>query len=273
MERIFTMIEDNSKIKIALCQFKVVDNKKHNLEKAHLFIEKAKEANSQIIVLPEMFNCPFDTKLFPEYAEKDNSDTYNFLKESSKNLVLIGGSIPEIDNDDKIYNTSYIFENGDLIGKYRKMNIFDVSYKNKSYKESDTITSGNTPVTVKTSLGNIGIAICFDLRFPLLFQKLEENNPFLYVIPAAFNNTSGPDHFKLLGRSRALDTQSYLALCSPAGNLETKYDPYGHSMIIDPWGKVLNELDDEEGIAIQIIDKEYVNEIRKKLPIKKKLIN
>lgn len=260
-------------IKIALCQFKVIDNKKQNIEKANLFIKKAKEANSQIIVLPEMFNCPFDTKLFPKYAEKDYSDTYNFLEKASEDIILIGGSIPEIDHENKIYNTSYIFENGSLIGKYRKINMFDVSYKNQSYKESDSITSGDKPLTVETSLGNIGIAICFDLRFPLLFQQLEKDNPFLYIVPAAFNNTSGPDHFKLLGRSRAIDTQSYVALCSPAGNLETTYNPYGHSMVIDPWGKVLNELEADEGIAIQVIDKKYINEIRQKLPLKKKLIN
>lgn len=263
---------ENKIIKIALCQFKIIEDKDQNIDKAAKFIDKSKDIGGNIIVLPEMFNCPFDPELFPDYGEKDNETTYKFLEKSSKEIILIGGSIPEIDGKN-LYNTSYIFENQKLIGKYRKINIFDVSYDDHIYQESKTITSGNASLTVKTSLGIIGIAICFDLRFPLLFQELEKDNPFLYVVPGAFNQISGPAHFKLLGRSRALDTQSYFALCSPASNNKTKYNPYGHSMLIDPWGEVLNELGAEEGIALQIIHKEYVNKVRNKLPIKKRLIN
>lgn len=264
------MIEDK-KIKIALCQHKVVDNKDENLDKAKIFIDKAKEYEADIVVLPEMFNCPFDTELFPKYAEKEGNFTYQFLKEASKDIILVGGSIPEKDGNN-IYNTSYIYENMELIGKYRKINTFDVDFNDKKYRESDSITEGNKTLVVNTSLGRIGIAICFDLRFPTLFQEMEKENPFLYIVPAAFNNISGPVHFKLLGRSRALDTQSYVALCSPAENKETNYNPYGHSMIIDPWGKVLNELEKDEGIALQTIYIDYVNEVRQTLPIKKKLI-
>ena len=259
-------------IKIALCQFKVVEDKEQNMDKAVKFIAKSKDMGGNIVVLPEMFNCPFDPDLFPAYGEKDGEETYRFLEQASKDIVLVGGSIPEIEVEN-LYNTSYIFENQKLIGKYRKINIFDVSYDNHVYQESKTIASGKVPLTIKTSFGTIGIAICFDLRFPSLFQELEKDNPFLYVVPGAFNQISGPAHFKLLGRSRALDTQSYLVLCSPASNIDTKYDPYGHSMIIDPWGEVLNELGAEEGIALQVIHREYVNKVRSKLPIKKKLIN
>lgn len=258
-------------IKIALCQFKVVDNKEQNIDKAAKFIAKAKDMGANIVVLPEMFNCPFDPDLFPLYGEKDGGSTYRFLKEVSKDILLIGGSIPETEGEN-LYNTSYVFENQKLIGKYRKINIFDVSYGDYVYQESKTITSGKVPLTVKTSFGTIGIAICFDLRFTSLFQELEKDNPFLYVVPAAFNQISGPAHFKLLGRSRALDAQSYLVLSSPSSNTQTKYNPYGHSMVINPWGEVLNELGAEEGIALQVIHKEYVNEVRNKLPIKKKLI-
>lgn len=259
------------KIKIALCQFKVEDNKDNNLQKAALFIAKAKEAKADIIVLPEMFNCPFDSQLFSKYAEREGDTTYNFLKEQSNNVLLIGGSIPE-KYENKIYNTSYIFENENLLGKYRKINLFDVSYKNINYIESATVSPGTKHMVIDSKFGKIGIAICFDIRFPGIFTAMEQDNPFLYVIPAAFNHLSGPAHFKLLGRSRALDTQSYIVLCSPASNTNTSYDPYGHSMIIDPWGDVLNELDSDEGIGIQIIDTDFVNEIRAKLPIKKKLI-
>lgn len=258
-------------MKIALCQMKVVQSKEKNLEIASLFIERAKLSDAEIVVLPEMFNTPYSKSFIRNNAEENQGPTYEFLLEASRGIILIGGSIPE-KSEDKIYNTTYAFENGVEIGKYRKINLFDVDYDDLSYHESEFISSGSSNTVIKTSLGKIGLAICFDLRFPNLFQKLEEENPFLYVVPGAFNNVSGPAHYQLLGRARALDTQSYFALCSPASDNEAKYCPYGHSMVIDPWGKVLNELDESEGIILQNIELEYVNEIRSKLPIKKQLI-
>lgn len=256
---------------IALCQMKVIPSKEENLEKARLFIERSKLSGADIVVLPEMFNCPYAKDDVNINAEEGHGTSYEFLKEASKGIILIGGSIPE-KSGAHIYNTTFAFEDGKELGRYRKINLFDVEYDGLIFHESDFITPGNEIVAIKTKFGIIGLAICFDLRFPDIFQKLEKENPFLYVVPAAFNNISGPAHYQLLGRSRGLDTQSYLVLCSPAANKNAKYSPYGHSMVIDPWGKVLNELDDLEGICIQKINIEYVNEIRSKLPIKKQLI-
>lgn len=258
-------------MKIALCQMKVAPTKVKNLEIASLFIERAKLSDAEIIVLPEMFNSPYTKASINNNAEENHGITYEFLREASKGIILIGGSIPEISGD-RMYNTTYAFENGVELGKYRKINLFDVDYDGLSYHESDFITPGTEYTVIETSIGRIGLAICFDLRFPELFKKLEAKNPFLYVVPGAFNNISGPAHYQLLGRARALDTQSYFLLCSPASDKDSEYCPYGHSMVVDPWGKVLNELDDGEGIILQNIEIEYVNEIRNKLPIKKQLI-
>lgn len=256
---------------IALCQMKVAPSKEKNLEIASLFIERAKLSEADIVILPEMFNTPYTRSFIRNNAEEYLGTTYQCLKEASKGIILIGGSIPE-KSGNKIYNTTYVFENGVELGKYQKINLFDVDYDDLSYHESEFIAPGKEYTVISTSLGKIGLAICFDLRFPDFFQKLEKENPFLYVVPGAFNKISGPAHYQLLGRARALDTQSYFALCSPASDKDAEYCPYGHSMVIDPWGKVLNELDDSEGIIIQSIEIEYVNEIRSKLPIKKKLI-
>lgn len=258
-------------MKIALCQMKVFPSKEKNLEIASLFIERAKLSDAEIIILPEMFNTPYTRSYIGNNAEEEHGTTYEYLLEASKGIILIGGSIPE-KSGDHIYNTTYAFENGVELGKYRKVNLFDVDYDDLSYHESEFISPGEDYTVIETSVGKIGLAICFDLRFPKLFQELEKDNPFLYVVPGAFNKVSGPAHYQLLGRARALDTQSYFALCSPAADKEAEYCPYGHSMVIDPWGKVLNELDEREGIILQDIEIEYVNEIRSKLPIKKKLI-
>lgn len=258
-------------MKIALCQMKVAPSKEKNLEIASLFIERAKLSEAEIIILPEMFNTPYTRSYIGNNAEEEHGTTYKYLLEASKGIILIGGSIPE-KSGDHIYNTTYAFENGVELGKYRKVNLFDVDYDDLSYHESEFISPGEDYTVIETSVGKIGLAICFDLRFPKLFQELEKDNPFLYVVPGAFNKVSGPAHYQLLGRARALDTQSYFALCSPAADKEAVYCPYGHSMVIDPWGKVLYELDEREGIILQDIEIEYVNEIRSKLPIKKKLI-
>ena len=259
-------------LRIALCQMKVAADKESNHAKAALFIERARESGSEIVVLPEMWGCPYDKSYFRDFAEEQGGSGYTFLQQQSRGILLIGGSLPELEGD-RIYNTCYVFEDGRLLGKYRKIHLFDVSYDGFRYKESDTISPGQELLVVKSRSGDIAIALCFDLRFPELFRELEERNPFLYVLPAAFNKISGPVHYRILGQVRALDQESYVALCSPASDPEGPYDPYGHSMVIDPWGLVLNELDGCEGIALQTINLDRVNEIRGKLPLKKQFID
>ena len=259
-------------IRIALCQMKVAADKAANRSKAAAFIQRARLSGAEIVVLPEMWGCPYDETYFRDFAEAEGGDGYRFLEEQSKGILLIGGSLPELDGG-RIYNTCYLFEDGRFLGKYRKIHLFDVAYDGFQYKESETISPGQDPLVVETRFGAIGIAICFDLRFPDLFRELERRNPFLYVLPAAFNKVSGPVHYKVLGQARALDQESYVALCSPASDPEGPYDAYGHSMVIDPWGLVLNELDGDEGIALQTIRLDRVNEIRGKLPLKKQFID
>lgn len=256
-------------IKLGLCQFKTSENKNENLDKAQAFITMAKNQEAGIIVLPEMFNCLYSGKSFLKESELEGGQSYKFLKEASSNCILIGGSIPERDTQGNIYNTSYIFENGQLLGKHRKIHLFDIDFNNVKMQESSYLTPGNETTVVETSLGKIGVAICFDLRFPELFLEMNKNQPFLYVIPAAFNNVTGPVHFSLLGRSRAVDFQSFVALCSSASNPEASYDPYGHSTVIDPWGNTLGELDNSEGVLIQKIKLNQLNLIRESLPLKR----
>lgn len=257
---------------ISLIQMLVSTDKKKNMENASRYIEKAAKSGSNAVILPEMFNTPYSHEYFDLFKEPPNGETVQTLVEIAKknNILIIAGSIPEYE-DDKIYNTSYVIEkDGEILGKYRKTHLFDIDIPGKiTFFESDTLTSGDCIRTVETSIGNIGILICYDIRFPEAMRKLAIEGARLVVVPAAFNMTTGPVHFELTARVRALDNQLYVAMCSPATDTNGVYTAYGHSLVADPWGGVLGKLGHEEGILNLDIDMEFIEEVRSKLPLLK----
>ena len=222
------------KIKIALCQINVVDNKEKNIENATSMILKAVKQNADFIVLPEMFNCPYSNEKFIEYCEEEtNSLTLSKIAKlaDENNTYILAGSIPEKE-DSKIFNTSYLFDkNGEIIAKHRKMHLFDIDVKGKIYfKESDTLSSGNKITIAKTEFGNVGIGICYDIRFPELARLMVNAGAEILFYPGAFNMTTGPAHWELTFRARALDNQVYCVGVAPALNRDASYHSYGHSM-------------------------------------------
>ena len=258
--------------KIGICQMRVVDDKQLNLDKATAMVRECANNGADMVVLPEMFNCPYDTQKFMEYAESsDNSPSLKIISESAKNndIYLVAGSIPEL-LDGNIYNSCFIFNrNGQIIDVYRKMHLFDVDIPGMIFKESETITAGNKIKVVETDLTTLGMAICYDIRFPELFRLMALKNTGLMVVPGAFNMKTGPAHWKTLIRARAIDNQVYMAVASPAANEDLSYVAYGHSLIVDPWGKVLCEAGQEEEIIYATIDTSYIDKIRGELPILK----
>jgi len=261
-----------SSLKIALCQMKVVEDKDKNLLKAEEMIRESVKNNTNIVVLPEMFNCPYSNNFFPAYAEEYPGKTTLLLSGLAKelNIYIIGGSIPEAENG-YIYNTCYIFDkNGNIIGKHRKMHLFDVEIENGIvFKESDTLKSGNSITVVDTEYGKIGVAICYDIRFPEIMRLMALQGAKIIVVPAAFNMTTGPAHWHSLGKIRALDNQVFFIAASPARNIESCYTAYGHSLIVNPWGQIIYEAQEYEAILYGEIDLEKVNTVRKELPLLK----
>ncbi|MBE6512548.1 MAG: carbon-nitrogen hydrolase family protein [Methanobrevibacter olleyae] len=266
-------------IKIALCQMNVVDNKERNIENAIKMIKESKKQGADLAVLPEMFNCPYENEKFIEYAEElDNSQT---LKEMAKianeeNIHVLAGSIPELERDDEkdtnsIYNTSVFFDNaGKPLGKHRKMHLFDIDVKGKIYfKESDTLSAGNDFTIIKTDLARIGIGICYDIRFVELSRIMALNGAEILIFPGAFNLTTGPAHWELLFRSRALDNQVYAIGVAPALDKDANYNSYGHSIAVNPWGEVIEELDYSEELRIVEIDLDEIKRIREEIPVLK----
>lgn len=261
-------------MKLGICQIKTTLKKIENINKAREMIIKTINQNVNIILLPECFNSPYGIKYFKEYSEsfQENQDniTFMFFKEISElypDIYFLFGSIPEKDGNN-IYNTMAIFYNGILINKYRKIHLYDINITNKhSFKESEVITPGKQPTIIKTPWGNIGVGICYDLRFPKLAEYYRKNNCFLIVYPGSFNMITGKDHWELLQRSRALDNMLFIASCSTARNDGSIYESWGHSMVVNPWGTVIEKLDDKEGIITVDIDINKINDTKQTIPI------
>ncbi len=258
--------------KLGLCQMMGSKEKEESRAKAKAMVSEAAKNGAQVIALPEMWNCPYANEYFKPYGEPEDGPTVQFLSDLAKeqDIYLIGGSISELDGD-KVYNTSYSFDReGQLIGKHRKAHLFDINVKNGiRFMESDTLSPGDKATVIDTEYGKIGVAICYDVRFPELSRKMALEGAKLIVLPAAFNMTTGPAHWDLTMRARALDNQVYFAAVSPARDLKGVYRAYGSSCIATPWGEFLVKTDEKEGIVYGDIDLDYVESIREQLPLLK----
>jgi len=258
--------------KVAVCQMDILENKEKNLQNAEKMILEASSNGADLVVLPEMFNCPYNNSFFPKYAEEFPGVTTKLLSKlsESQRIYIVGGSIPEKEGEE-IFNTSYIFDrNGKLIAKHRKMHLFDIDVEGGvRFKESDTLGPGNKVTVFETEFCKIGVAICYDMRFPELMRLMALKGAEIIIVPAAFNMTTGPAHWHLLARIRALDNQAYFVAASPSRNFDSSYVAYGHSLIIDPWGDIVTEADVMEEIIYGNIDLEKVKKVRDELPLLK----
>lgn len=255
-------------MKIAICQLDISRDKTENLKQAEeMIIEASKTA--ALIVLPEMFNCPYNAKTFHKYAEEEFGETSQWLAKLSKSLeiTLIGGSIPELE-DGKMYNTSYSYHKGQLVGKHRKAHLFDVDIKGGiTFKESSVLEAGDQATVFKAGDLTIGVAICYDMRFPELMRTMVDSGAEVIIIPAAFNTITGPAHWHVTARARAIDNQVYFAVASPARSKVLSYKAYGHSLLVNPWGEILCEAEENQMIIYGDIDLDYVKKVRAELPL------
>lgn len=261
------------KIKIAAIQMSTVADKMENVRTVKTYLEKIKDENPDFVILPEMFCCPYQTENFPIYAEKEGGPVWQQLSGYAKQygIYLIGGSMPEKDAEGNVYNTSYIFDReGKQIGKHRKVHLFDIDVKGgQTFKESDTLTAGDSNTVFDTEFGKIGVMLCFDIRFPELSRMMVNDGAKVIFVPAAFNMTTGPAHWELSFRTRALDNQIYMVGCAPARDVSAGYISWGHSIVTDPWGRVTGMLDENEGILLAELDMDYEEQVREELPLLK----
>ena len=188
---------------------------------------------------------------------------------AASRVYLIGGSIPERAEDGRLYNTAVAFgPDGAILARHRKMHLFDIDIPGRmTFRESATLSAGSSLATFATPWGVVGLGICYDLRFPYLAMLLRQAGARLLVMPGAFNMTTGPAHWELLLRARALDAQAYVAGAAPARDEAAAYRAYGHSTIVGPWGDVLATTDERAGTIYADLDMARVEEVRAQIPV------
>ena len=252
----------------AICQMRTELDPFITLAKAEKMIEEAAENGVQVICLPEMFSCPYANEYFTPAADARQRETIDAMSSWAKenHVILIGGSIPEKEQG-RIYNTCFVFnERGEQIARHRKVHLFDVDLPGMRFQESETFTPGEEITVFDTSLGRFGVAICFDVRFPEMFRAMARRGAEMIFLPAQFNGKTGPAHWELMLRMRALDNEIFFAGASAARYEGFSYECWGHSLFADPYGSVLASCDETEQILYADIDFSRIREVRAQLP-------
>jgi len=245
-------------------------DKAANVRKAARMVREASAGGAKLVVLPECWNAPYETTAFPVYAEPVPGESSNAMASLAREckVWLIGGSIPERDGD-KVYNTCLVFDpEGRIVAKHRKVHLFDIDVPGKiTFRESDTLHAGDAATVFDSPFGTIGVGICYDIRFPELAMLMRNRGAQIIVYPGAFNLTTGPAHWELLQRARALDNQAFVLTASPARNPDASYQAWGHSSVTSPWGDIVASTDHNPGIVYAHLDLSRVQEVRSGIPI------
>lgn len=261
-----------STMRVSLCQMAVCASKESNLSRAVEMITAAAKRGSNFAVLPECFNCPYGTKYFQEFAEevRPGCPSYDAISRAAKEnkIWVVAGSIPERLNGN-LYNSSMVFDStGALKHIQRKMHLFRIRTDTVQMDEGEVLSAGDsaTPVCMDDGV-KFGVGICFDARYPLLAWKYAQEGTSFLVYPGAFNMVTGPQHWELTARARAVDNQQYVLFCSPARDVAADYVAWGHSMVVDPLGKVVAAAAEAEEVVDCEIDFGLLETTRRRIPI------
>lgn len=258
-------------MKLALIQMHVTADKGENLRTAAAEIAAAARRGADLAVLPEMFCCPYDNRCFSVYGEPAGGVIWQTLSRAAREnrVWLVGGSMPELCGG-RIYNTSFVFSpEGDQVARHRKVHLFDINVEGgQRFMESDVLSPGQRHTVFDTPFGRFGLCICFDIRFPALARQMADAGAQCILVPAAFNSTTGPLHWELLFRARAVDNELFTAGCSPARDERAGYVAYGHSIAVNPWGKVLGDAGTAPTTLEVTLDFREVDAVRRQIPVR-----
>lgn len=251
---------------IALIQLNSTDNTNDNLNKISELVETASK-KADLVILPEHADgIGKNDKAFTVKVPSERTDFFSDLARDN-GIYLHCGSVTEDSDSDKPFNTSILFSpNGEIIAKYSKMHLFDIDLPDKTgCRESNTTSAGNKIIVANTELGNIGLSICYDVRFPELYRKMAIMGADLMIVSANFTAQTGKTHWKPLLQARAIENTCYIAGVNQCGT-KPQFEAYGHTMLISPWGEIIGELENEEGILYGKIDSEILSKTRQDIP-------
>lgn len=280
--------------KAAVIQMVSTASVETNLKAAGRLIDEAADAGASLVLLPENF-AVLDGGPLGQFAEIEGDSgalLQKFLagKAREHGIYLIAGTMPiksrprsltttasglsvpapDLIADGRVRPASLVYDpRGELAARYDKMHLFDVEVDDPQarYMESRSFEPGDTVVCVPTSLGRVGLSICYDLRFPELYRRLLESGAELLTVPSAFTRVTGEAHWEVLLRARAIENQCYVLAANQGGVHNATRETYGHSMIVDPWGRVLARVEKGEGIAVAPVDIAALHELRRKMPV------
>ncbi len=263
--------------KCAAIQMASSPNIRANLLEADKLIGEAVKSGAKLIALPENFALMGESE-FDKIKQKEldgEGPIQNFLASTALkySVWIIGGTVPlAAEDENKIRAACLVYnDRGERVARYDKVHLFDVSVPDtdEEYRESDTIESGDEPIVVKTPFGCLGVAVCYDLRFPEFFRRMARQGMEILVIPSAFTAETGAAHWELLLRARAIENLCYVVAPNQGGFHINGRQTYGHSMIIDPWGVMLDCHNSGSGFVCAEIDIERLQKIRTAFPVLK----
>lgn len=249
-----------------------------NLIQAGQFIHQASTHQAQLVVLPEMFaimgKSHFDKVLQKETFGSGKIQDFLSNQARKNGIWIVGGTIPiACDDPNKIRAACLVFNDlGDCVARYDKIHLFDAHLsENETYQESASTQAGDTVCVIDTPFGKLGLAVCFDLRFPELFRELYLKGAEILAVPSAFTVPTGKAHFEILVRSRAIDHFSYVITACQGGLHSSGRRTYGHAMMVSPWGEILSQkTDDIPGVIAKKINPSKVHDARNTIPLKEK---
>jgi deaminated glutathione amidase len=255
----------------AVVQMTSIEDRERNLRAADALARRAAGAGAQLVAFPENFSWMGAEKDKAQFVEALDGPVLGRMAGLARELHvhLLAGSIMERGAPDgRAYNTSVLFgPDGSRIAVYRKIHLFDVAIPDgATYHESKTIAPGSEPVVAKTPLATLGLSVCYDLRFPELYRRLSAGGAEVLTVPSAFTLHTGKDHWAVLLRARAVENLCYVLAPAQFGRHNEKRVTYGHAMIVDPWGAVIAQASDGEGMALADLDPAVLQRVRTELP-------
>lgn len=265
--------------RVAAVQMNSRDNVAENLKAVAHWVETAVNQGARLVTLPEnvAFMGKTDTDKWAVSEEPGKGPIQDFLSELARKhkIWLIGGTLPLRAKDlaeKRVYAASLIWnEEGKVLTRYDKIHLFDVEVEKngEKYLESETILPGDKVVSLASPFGKLGLTVCYDVRFPELYRLLLEEGVQIFLVPSAFTEITGKAHWEVLLRARAIENFCYVIAPNQVGVHANGRQTFGHSMIIDPWGKILASLPVGEGVIVADIDLTYLNDIRTRVPVEK----